>query len=101
VKTIDMVVKGRSAAIVLLWVATLGADATIPRADKPGSKDSPLLERYQGSFIVAYEHKGFDQFTLPLSKLNRYQARKTVRETSFTNPNGSVRWRGRTRGSFT
>src|SRR5688572_9598836 len=45
------------------------ADATIPTADRQGSKDNPLLRRYEGSFIIAYEHKSFDEFTLALSRL--------------------------------
>lgn len=45
------------------------ADATIPKADKPGSKDSPLLKRYEGSYIVSYETKAFAEFTLPTSRL--------------------------------
>lgn len=50
-------------------VSFVSADATIPTADKKGAKDNPLVKRYEGSFIVAYEHKSFDEFTLPLSKL--------------------------------
>jgi OOP family OmpA-OmpF porin len=47
------------------------ADATIPTADKKGAKDNPLLQRYEGSYIVAYEKKSFDEFVLPLSKLEQ------------------------------
>ncbi len=47
------------------------AEATIPTADKIGAKDNPSLKRYEGSFIVAYEHKSFDEFVLPLSKLEQ------------------------------
>lgn len=47
------------------------ADATIPTGDKKGAKDNPLLKRYEGSFIVAYEKKSFDEFVLPLSKLEQ------------------------------
>jgi len=45
------------------------ADASIPKADKKGSKDNPVLKRYEGSLIVAYELKSFDEFTLPLSQI--------------------------------
>ena len=31
--------------------------ATIPTADKKGSKDSPLLKRYEGSYIVSQTRK--------------------------------------------
>ena len=43
--------------------------ATQPTADKAGSKDSPALKRYEGSFIVAYEKKAFAEFSLPISRL--------------------------------
>lgn len=45
--------------------------ASIPTADRKGSKDSPLLKRYEGSFIVAYERKSFAEFTLPLSPIEK------------------------------
>lgn len=45
------------------------ADATIPTADIKGAKDNPLLKRYEGSFIVSYEQKAFDELTLPLDAL--------------------------------
>jgi OmpA-OmpF porin, OOP family len=45
--------------------------ASIPTADMKGSKDSPLLKRYEGSFIVAYERKSFTEFTLPLSPIEK------------------------------
>ena len=45
--------------------------ATIPSTDRKGAKDHPVLKRYDGSFIVAYERKSFDEFTLPLSKLDQ------------------------------
>jgi OmpA-OmpF porin, OOP family len=45
--------------------------ASIPTSDKKGSKDSPLLKRYEGSFIAAYERKSFAEFTLPLSPIEK------------------------------
>ncbi len=45
------------------------ADAIVPRKDDAGSKDLPFLKRYEGSFIVNYDHKGFDEASFPLSKL--------------------------------
>ena len=51
---------------LVLQESTL-AIQTIPVADKPGSKDSPLLKRFEGSLIVAYEYKNFAAFTVPLA----------------------------------
>ncbi len=52
------------------------ADTTIPTADKKGSTDNPLLQRYEGSFIVAYERQDFGEFTLPLSRLEPVKDKK-------------------------
>jgi len=41
----------------------------LPTSDIEGSEDYALLKRYTGSFIIAYQHKGYDEFTFPLSKL--------------------------------
>ena len=59
-------------AVVLsgLLFATLAlADATLPKADLAGAKDSPLLGRFAGSFIVSQERKDFDELKLPLAAL--------------------------------
>ena len=61
--------------------------ATIPTADRPGSKEHhPLLRRLQGSFIVGYEHKSFDEFTLPLSKLEAVAGKKDSRNNHYYEP---------------
>ena len=62
------------------------AVATIPTADREGSKDSPLLKRYEGSFIVFYEHKSFAELTLPLSKLEPVPGRKSSRNNRVHEP---------------
>ena len=36
--------------------------------DVAGSKDNPLISRYKGSYIIGYEQRAFDEFTLPLGK---------------------------------
>jgi hypothetical protein len=60
VKEVWVMVKLPYAVLMLLAiVSNVFADATIPTEDKPGSKDNPLLKRYDGSFIVGYEHKAF------------------------------------------
>ena len=61
----------RPFACVLLCLlsATAFADATVPRKDIAGAKDPTWLKRYEGSFIVSYEHKAFDAVAFPASKL--------------------------------
>jgi OOP family OmpA-OmpF porin len=41
----------------------------LPSSDRPGSADSPLLKRFEGSLILQYDKKNLDEMTLPLSKL--------------------------------
>lgn len=36
--------------------------------DVAGSKDHPLISRYKGSYIIGYEQRAFEEFTLPLGK---------------------------------
>src|SRR4051794_23938453 len=61
----------------IVFIATLLVPAlafskpTPPTADLPGSHDSALIGRYQGSLIVSYEQKKYTEFTLPLSRLEK------------------------------
>ena len=64
----------RLLAILLLGFAL--PRATIPTADKPGTRDNPLLKRYEGSFIVFSERKSFAELTLPLSRLEEVPDKK-------------------------
>lgn len=67
----------------LLLTGFAFAEATIPQADKKGSKDNPLLKRYEGSLIVAYERKSFDEFVLPLSPLTQLPGEKKDIHNNF------------------
>jgi outer membrane protein OmpA-like peptidoglycan-associated protein len=64
----------RVLAILLLGLAL--PKATIPTADKPGTRDNPLLKRYEGSYIVFSERKSFAEFTLPISRLEEVPDKK-------------------------
>jgi OOP family OmpA-OmpF porin len=59
--------------MVLLVFSNVFAASPVPKADLKGSKDSPLLGRYQGSLIISYDHRAFDEFTVPLSALEAVQ----------------------------
>lgn len=53
------------------WIAASALGAALAwvapaRADLPGSADHPLLKRYEGSTIVGYSAKAFDEYVLPL-----------------------------------
>ena len=60
--------------------------AAIPKADRKGSKDDPLVKRYEGSFIVAYEHKSFGELTLPLAKLEQVPDKTTQQKNRVYEP---------------
>jgi OOP family OmpA-OmpF porin len=75
--------------VTLAFAASILAQlpvATIPKVDRKGSKDSPLLKRYEGSFIVAYEYKSFGELTLPLSRLDEVPGQKTQQNNSVHEP---------------
>lgn len=64
---------------VFLLIATASngfANAVILTADVKGSKDSPLLGRYKGSFIVSYDQKDYAEFIFPLSSLEKVEGKK-------------------------
>lgn len=73
--------RSRLASLVLVLTLLAPAAAVAkpppePTADLPGSADSPLLRRYEGSLIVAYERKGLREFSLPLAPLERVEGRR-------------------------
>lgn len=72
--------------LILLITVFVFANATIPTADKKGSKDNPLMKRYEGSFIVAYEHKSYDELSLPLSKLEQVTEKTDSHNNRFYEP---------------
>jgi len=75
-----------SFAVIVALAASILAQlpvATIPKADRKGARDSPLLKRYEGSFIVAYEHKSFGELALPLSRLDEVPGQKTEQNNSL------------------
>lgn len=66
---------GFLALLVGLWPAIVAADATEPTKDIPGVKDSPVLKRYEGAYIVGYEKSAYTDFKVPLSKLEQTDQR--------------------------
>jgi OmpA-OmpF porin, OOP family len=51
-----------------LAVSCSAALAVSDQRDIAGSQDHPLLRRYEGSIIVKYDHKEFEEYTLPTGK---------------------------------
>jgi OOP family OmpA-OmpF porin len=89
---------------ILLGVYAIGSaqpKATSPATDRGGARDSALLKRYQGSFIVGYERKSFAEFTLPLSKLELVGGRRNAANNRLHEPTNKKVLKAGTRGSFT
>jgi OOP family OmpA-OmpF porin len=80
--------------ICFAFSAFVLANATIPKTDIKGGKDSPLLKRYEGSFIVAYQHKSFDEFSLPLSKLEPVGDKRDANNNQVFEPKQSKQVEG-------
>lgn len=58
--------------LCLLFAATQAwGDATEPTADIDGARDPAWFKRYEGSFIVSFEQRGFDAVKFPASVLRR------------------------------
>jgi len=79
--------------LVLVLLMLLGAvdalaqvKAPSPAADRKGTKDSPLLKRYEGAFIVGYEQKRFAEFTLPLSALQEAEGKRDPKNNRLHEP---------------
>jgi len=57
------------AMAMALGAGVAHADAEIPSGDAEGTQDHPLVKRYEGSFIVNYESRAYDELTVPLGRL--------------------------------
>lgn len=82
------------ACIALLSSAFATGAATIPKADKQGARDNPLLKRYEGSLIVSHDKKSFVEFTLPLSKLEPVADRRDAKNNRLVEAKRSKRLEG-------
>lgn len=56
-------------ASLLSWSGSVHGKAVLPVADVEGSADHPALKRYEGSFILSSITRSFDEFVMPLSRL--------------------------------
>jgi outer membrane protein OmpA-like peptidoglycan-associated protein len=69
-----------SAILVILAILSGALPGYARAADLPGSKDHPLLKRFGGSEIVAYDSKRFEVFELQTSTFKRYDLEAKRRE---------------------
>ena len=66
-----------SAFLAGLLLATATA---VVAQDMPGAKDHPLIKRFAGSVIVAYEKKRFDEVDVPTSTFRKFNTTTGKRE---------------------
>ncbi len=81
--------------LLLLMPLTALADASQPTKDESGSRDLPFLKRYEGSFIVNYEQKAFDQVRFPLSPYLRVPDKSDDMNNYYIEPKKSIVAEGR------
>lgn len=70
------------------------ADATEPTADEPGSSDSPLLQRYEGSYIVFHQKLDYTDFSAPLSQLERVEGQSDHKNNAVFRPKEALELEG-------
>ncbi|MPY88533.1 MAG: OmpA family protein [Luteitalea sp.] len=66
--------------------ASAQPNLTLPTEDTEGSQDNPVLKRYEGSFIVAYEQQRYAEFTLPFSPLELVPEKKDNHNNQLHEP---------------
>ena len=84
-------------AVALAGAATpaRAADPPMPTSDKAGSADTGVLKRYEGSVIVSYSHKSFDEQVFALAPLEVVTpARKDSSNNTAYEPKKSVKAEG-------
>ena len=55
---------------LLLLAALMPAGALAQVADAPGTRDHPMIKRYEGSWILGYQQREYTEFTIPTGPLS-------------------------------
>lgn len=82
------------AAVLMPDQATAQA-ATAPTRDIPNARDNALLRRYDGSFIVDYAQRAFEEFELPTAGLKQVPGKKDARNNDVFAPASAEVLQGR------
>ena len=87
-------------ALAALLAAVLVPDQAIaqtpaPTQDIAGARDNPLLRRYDGSFIVDYAQRAFEEFELPTAELKPVPGKKDARNNDVFAPTSAEALEGR------
>ncbi|AGA91632.1 outer membrane protein/peptidoglycan-associated (lipo)protein [Thioflavicoccus mobilis 8321] len=78
------------AVCMLLLSSTAVADATVPTEDIPGARDTDVVGRLAGSFIVAYSHMDYDEVSLPLTPLEEVEGARDEKNNRVYRPLESI-----------
>ncbi len=82
-------------AVAGLQLPNLALGQSSPGQDIPNARDNPLLRRYEGSFIVDYSQKAFDELELPLSRLEEVRGKRDGASNIFYAPEHMLALQGR------
>jgi len=80
--------------VLIVTMQLLTGNASIPTKDIKGAKDLPFLGRYEGSKIVAYQHKRYDRFILPLGELKAVKEKRDGHNNIYFSPKNSKKLEG-------
>jgi OmpA-OmpF porin, OOP family len=84
-----------SLAAVLMPIEAIAQAATAPTQDIPNARDNPLLRRYDGSFIVDYAQRAFEEFELPTAELKLVPGKKDAKNNDVFAPTAAEALEGR------
>jgi len=73
-------------AAVLMPDQAIAQAATVPTQDIANARDNPLLRRYDGSFIVDYAQRAFEEFELPTAELKQVPGKTDAGTTARAPP---------------
>ena len=82
-------------AAVLTPDQAIAQAARVPTKDIPNTRDNPLLRRYDGSFIVDYAQRAFEEFELPTAELKQVADKKDARNNDVFAPTAAEALEGR------
>ena len=82
-------------AAVLSPDQAIAQAAAVPTQDIANARDNPLLRRYDGSFIVDYAQRAFEEFELPTAELKQVPGKKDARNNDVFAPTAAEALEGR------
>jgi OOP family OmpA-OmpF porin len=73
--------KNRNALVFLLFMVFIFAAGVVlaQGEDEKGSMDHPLISRFPGSYIMIYDVKDFNEYVLPLGRMEKGKLKKSQR----------------------